>query len=188
MVTNISHSQIAGALVRYQSSSLDVSRTATSNQNGERILTADSVSLRSESILTVTYSGNMGLPDGDEVRFGMLRQLVADLLSEQGLDTKIAVGDQEIDLAAVAPEEARELVSDEGSFGVQQTSDRIFQFAVGVAGGDASRIDAIKRGIDKGFADAKKAFGDWLPDISYDTYDAVMQKLDDWAIGQREMV
>jgi len=98
---------------------------------------------------------------------------------------KIAIGGSEIDLAAVTPKEAQELVSEDGYFGVEQTSERIVQFAVGIAGGDPSRIDAIKEGIDKGFAEAKKAFGDWLPDISYDTYDAVMTKLDEWVAGSK---
>ncbi len=51
---------------------------------------------------------------------------------------------------------------------------------MGIAGGDTSRIDAIREGIDRGFEQARQAFGGVLPDISYDTYDAVMKKLDDW--------
>jgi len=183
MVANISHNQTHNTLVAYQSTSLDVSVSSASSKNGEQTITADTVSLRRESTLAVTYSGSMRLPAGDEARYGMLRSLVANLLNEQGINTKITVGDSEIDIAAVTPEEAQDLVSEDGYFGVEQTSERIFQFAVGIAGGDPSRIDAIKEGIDKGFAEAKKAFGDWLPDISYDTYDAVMQKLDDWVAG-----
>lgn len=98
-----------------------------------------------------------------------------------GVDTKIAIGDSEIDIAILTQEEAQELVADDGYFGVEQTSDRIFQFAIGVAGGDPSQIDAIKEGVDKGFQEALKAFGGELPDISYDTYDAVIEKLDNWA-------
>jgi hypothetical protein len=30
--------------------------------------------------------------------------------------------------------------------------------------------------------------GDWLPDISYATYDAVMAKLDQWATGTAVVV
>jgi hypothetical protein len=52
---------------------------------------------------------------------------------------------------------------------------------MGIAGGDHSRLDAIKEGVEKGFNEALEAFGGWLPDISYDTYDAVMNKLDTWA-------
>jgi len=180
MVANISHNQTTNTLLAYQRTSLDVSVVTSSSNKDEQTTSSDTVSLRSESTLAVTYSGSMQLSAGDEAKYGMLRNLVANLLNEQGINTKIAIGDSEIDIATVTPEEAQELVSDDGYFGVDQTSERIFQFAVGIAGGDTSRVDAIKEGIDKGFAEAKKAFGDWLPDISYDTYDAVMQKLDDW--------
>jgi hypothetical protein len=180
MVANISHNQIHNTLLSYQSSSLDVSVVSSSNNNGVQTTTSDTISLRSESNMAVTYTGNMKLAADDEAKFGMLRNLVANLLQEQGINSKIAVGDSEIDIAALTPSEAQDLVSEDGYFGVEQTSERIFQFAVGTAGGDSSRIDAIKEGIDKGFAEAKKAFGDWLPDISYDTYDAVMTKLDAW--------
>jgi hypothetical protein len=181
MVNNISNNQTQSTLLAHQSTSVDVSRVSSVQSAGSQTTTSDTVSLRSESTLSVTYTGSMQLSASDESKYGMLRSLVANLLQEQGVNTKIAVGNSEIDLAAVTPEEAQSLVSEDGYFGVEQTSDRIFQFAVGIAGGDTSRIDAIKEGIDKGFAEAKKAFGDWLPDISYDTYDAVMKKLDDWA-------
>ena len=181
MVNNISNNQTQSTLLAHQSTSVDVSRVSSVQSAGSQTTTSDTVSLRSESTLSVTYTGSMQLSASDESKYGMLRSLVANLLQEQGVNTKIAVGNSEIDIAAVTPEEAQELISEDGYFGVKQTSERIFQFAIGVAGGDATRIDAIKQGIDKGFAEAKKAFGDWLPDISYETYDAVMQKLDDWA-------
>ena len=38
-----------------------------------------------------------------------------------------------------------------------------------------------KEFIEKGFQEALDAFGGWLPDISYDTLDSVMAKLDEWA-------
>jgi len=181
MVNNISNNQTQSTLLAYQSTSVDVSRVSSVQSTDSQTTSSDTISLRSESTLAVTYTGSMQQSASDESRYGMLRSLVANLLQEQGVNTKIAVGDSAIDLAAVTPEEAQDLIGEDGYFGVEQTSDRIFQFAVGVAGGDPSRIDAIKEGIDMGFAEAKKAFGDWLPDISYDTYDAVMKKLDDWA-------
>jgi hypothetical protein len=185
MLNNISHSQIRQTLSTYQSQSLDTTTVSSSNANGTQTSASDTISLRSESTLNVTYSGKMQMNDGDKAKYGMLQNLVTTLLKEQGIDTKIAIGDGEIDLAAITPEEARDLVGADGYFGVEQTSDRIFQFATGIAGGDPSRIEAIKEGIDKGFAEAKAAFGDWLPDISYDTYDAVMKKLDDWVANSK---
>lgn len=179
MVNTISNTQIQ-TISTFQSSKLDASIVSKSTEDGFQTNVSDTISLRSESTLSVTYSGTMQMNASDTARFGMLQKLVANLLKEQGIDTKIATGDNEIDIAAITPEEAQELVSDDGYFGVKQTSDRIFQFAVGIAGGDPSRIDAIKEGINQGFAEAKQAFGDWLPDISYQTYDAVMNKLDGW--------
>ncbi|WP_310598924.1 hypothetical protein [Desulfobulbus sp.] len=185
MVTNINQNQLSGTMLAYRSNSLDVSRSSVAVNNGGQTTTTDTVSLRSESTTAVTYSGGIQLPADEEARFSMLRSLVANMLHEQGINTKIAVGDSEIDLATVTPEQAQELISDDGYFGVEKTSERIFQFAVGIAGGDPARIDEIKAGVDKGFAEAKKAFGDWLPDISYATYDAVMQKLDKWVADSK---
>lgn len=178
MVTSVNQSQILHSLSTTQNKSLDLNISSSRNKHGAQTSSTDTISLRSESSLSVTYSGSLQMDDGGSARYGMLQKLVANLLKEQGIDTKIAIG--EIDIAAITPEEAQELVSDDGYFGVKQTSERIFQLAVGIAGGDPSRIEAIKEGIDKGFAEAKEAFGGWLPDISYDTYDAVMKKLDDW--------
>jgi hypothetical protein len=185
MVTNVSHNQTRNTLHAYQNSGQDVSMVPGPSDKGTQTTASDTISLRSESTTAVTYTGSMQLNAGDEAKFGMLQNLVANLLKEQGINTTIAVGDNAIDIAAITPAEAQDLVSEDGYFGVKQTSERIFQFAVGIAGGDPSRIDAIKEGIDKGFAEAKKVFGDWLPDISYDTYDAVMKKLDDWVAESR---
>ncbi|BEP28506.1 hypothetical protein [Helicovermis profundi] len=77
-------------------------------------------------------------------------------------------------------EQAKEDVSEDGYFGVEQTSERILKFAKAVSGGDPSKIEILKQGFKDGFEAAKKAWGDELPDISKKTYDAVMEKFDDW--------
>jgi hypothetical protein len=150
------------------------------SENGEMSGLTDRVTLQSESTSALTYSSSMTLNTEEDVKYGMLQSLVANLLKEQGINTKIAFGDNEVDIATITPEEARDLTADDGYFGVDKTSDRIFQFAIGIAGGDPSRIKAIKEGVDKGFQEALEAFGGNLPNISYDTYDAVMEKLDNW--------
>ena len=42
-------------------------------------------------------------------------------------------------------------------------------------------IVSNEEGVNQGFNEAMEAFGGWLPDISYDTLDTVMEKLDAWA-------
>ncbi|MEJ2202252.1 MAG: hypothetical protein P8X63_14720 [Desulfuromonadaceae bacterium] len=112
--------------------------------------------------------------------FVLLRDLVARTFQEQGVATRIATADGEIDLVSLTPAEAQELIAEDGYFGVAQTSDRIVQFAIGMAGNDPSRIDAIRRGIEDGFGQAEAVWGGELPEISYQTYDAIMEKLDNW--------
>ncbi|MFH0781258.1 MAG: hypothetical protein V2B20_04795 [Pseudomonadota bacterium] len=144
-------------------------------------LTTDKVTLSYSSESVTTYDSSMTLQGNRGDGFDLLRGLVLNMFKEQGIDSKIATGDTDIDISTLTPGEAQDLVADNGYFGVDKTSQRIFDLAVGIAGGDTTRIDAIRAGIEKGFQEAKKAMGDWLPDISYKTYDAVMQKLDDWA-------
>jgi len=143
-------------------------------------LLTDTVDLQGSPDIAPTYSASLTIDMRLEEAYDALREKVANLLKEQGVNTTISMDDTEVDLAGITQDEASELISDDGYFGVDKTSERIFQFAVGIAGGDSSRIDAIKEGVDKGFQDALDAFGGWLPDISHDTYDAVMDKLDAW--------
>ncbi len=143
-------------------------------------LSTDQVTLSYSSESMVTYDSTMSLKGVQNDGFDLLRGLVLNIFEEQGLELSVPTGDGEVNLETITPEEASALVADDGYFGVEQTSDRIVDFAKGIAGGDPSRIDAIKAGVEQGFNEALEAFGGWLPDISYDTYDAVMEKLDDW--------
>ena len=187
MLENISHNQQAEkTLFAHKNYRQGTTVVSSSSENGKMLTSADRVTLQGESTAALMYSGAMTLNTGEDSKYSMLQSLVANLLKEQGIDTKIAIGDSEVDIASLTPEEAQELVADDGYFGVEQTSDRIFQFAIGIAGGDPSRIDAIKEGVDKGFQEALEAFGGELPDISYDTYDAVMEKLDNWVTESQD--
>lgn len=137
------------------------------------------ISYSSESVSTYQYDMSLNKTSGDG--FDLLRGLVLNIFKEQGLEYTIDTPDGQVDLETISPEEAQDLVADDGYFGVEKTSERIFNFAVGIAGGDPSRLEAIKEGVNNGFQEALDAFGGELPDISYDTYDAVMNKLDEWA-------
>jgi hypothetical protein len=142
----------------------------------------DSVAMNSHQETSMTYSSSLTIETGEgQDQYNLLRGLVTNMLKEQGIDFKVANGDQESDLSTITQEEAVELIADDGYFGVDKTSDRIVDFAIAIAGGDPSRLSAIKEGVEKGFNEALDAFNGQLPDISYDTFDAVMNKLDAWA-------
>ena len=64
--------------------------------------------------------------------------------------------------------EASELISDNGFFGVTQTSDRVAQFALGFSD-DPEVIKEALEGIKQGFKEAEELWGGELPEISYKT-------------------
>ncbi len=75
---------------------------------------------------------------------------------------------------------AKEDVSEDGYYGVNQTSDRILSFAKAIAGDDPRKMEEMRNAVEKGFKQAEKMWGDKLPDISQKTYDKVMETFDKW--------
>lgn len=127
-----------------------------------------------------------------ESRTNQLKDLVYDMLSKQGGTFAIANSDDEdniwkflasgnytVDEAARA--KAQEEISENGYWGVKQTSERIVSFAKALTGNDASKLEEMRDAFEKGFAAATKAWGKSLPEISSKTYDAVMKGFDEWA-------
>jgi len=87
-------------------------------------------------------------------------------------------------IAELSKEEATELISEDGLFGIKQTSERIANFVINGSGGDEDRLRAGREGMLQGFADAKNIWGSELPEISQLTMskatemvDAYMQEL-----------
>lgn len=120
-----------------------------------------------------------------DARLMVMQELVARVFEKQGLSTTIDIGGgQTAELEDITPEQAADLVSEEGYWGVEKTSARIADFAIQAAGNDPSKLDAIKESVLKGYGMAEKGFGGSLPDISKKTLESVMAKLDAWADSQ----
>lgn len=148
-------------------------------------MSEDKVSLNWSPIELATYKIPKK-PEFSESDYSSLRELLVKILEEQGVTTRIASGDTSIDFRDLTPAEAQALISEDGYLGMEQTSDRIVQFAISLAGNDPKKLEEIKAAIDKGFQMASKALGGSLPEISMKTYDAIMEKLDAWAASFNE--
>jgi regulator of protease activity HflC (stomatin/prohibitin superfamily) len=113
-----------------------------------------------------------------------LRQMVEALLKEQGLAFNRANKKESKEkLVEITPEiraEAQRLVADGGEYSIENTSTRLVDFAKAISGGDKSKIDALREAIKKGYAEAQKAFGGELPEVSVKTLEMTMKKLDEW--------
>lgn len=77
--------------------------------------------------------------------------------------------------------QAQQDIAEDGYWGVKQTSSRILDFAKALTGGDPSKIEAMRDAFQKGYEQAEKIWGGELPDISKQTYEAVMKGFDDLA-------
>ena len=160
--------------------SFSYSQSGTSTTQESFSYDTDKVSLSYSSESVVTYDSSLKLQGVKNDGFDLLRGLVLNMFKEQGLSTTFDGGGTEVNLEELSQEDAAALVADDGYFGVDKTSSRIVDFAIGIAGGDRGKIEAIKAGVEKGFQEAYDAFGGWLPEISSKTYDAIMEKLDAW--------
>ena len=82
--------------------------------------------------------------------------------------------------------QAKKDIAADGYWGVDQTSDRILDFAKALSGGDSSKADELLEAFKKGYKQATGAWGDELPSICKDTYDAVVKKFDQWKNGTED--
>lgn len=95
----------------------------------------------------------------------------------KGIDTE-SIGYQGKELSELTQEEATDLVSENGFFGVTNTSDRVAQFVISGAGDDLEKLKEGREGIIKGFNDAENIWGSTLPDIAYQTQDRTLELID----------
>lgn len=83
-------------------------------------------------------------------------------------------------VSAETQEAARQAISEEGFYGVNQTSNRLFQMAVSMAGGDSDVMRSLQNAILVGFHEAQKDWGRELPTICQDTLKATNKLFDDY--------
>lgn len=127
--------------------------------------------------------------DADQ-RLSQLKGIVEQLITKQGKTSETVsiwsqfrqgILDGTITVDEATAKQAQEDISEDGYWGVKQTSERILDFAKALTGGDSSKVEDIRTAIEKGFSEAAKLWGDELPEISQKTHDAVMKGLDEWA-------
>lgn len=113
-----------------------------------------------------------------EARTSQLKSLVEKIIlkqAEKSVDIFDYLG-QEYSAEDIA--QAKEDISEDGYWGVKQTSQRILDFATALTGGDPDKIEEMRSAFEKGYKLAEKAFGGELPDICKQTYDAVFEGFD----------
>lgn len=122
-----------------------------------------------------------------EQRTAQLQSLVEQMFGRQGncygqatdMWQFLASGNYTVDAATKA--QAQTDIAEDGYWGISKTSDRIFDFAKALSGGDPEKMEEMRKAVENGFKEATGAWGKELPSISKSTYNAVMDKFDKYA-------
>lgn len=123
-------------------------------------------------------------------RISQLRGIVEQMMSKQGAaigkadDMWSFLAGGNFTVSADVKAQAQADIAEDGYWGVNQTSDRILDFAKALSGNDKSKAQELADAFKKGFDQATKAWGGKLPDISQQTYDKVLEKFDNWMNGE----
>ena len=182
----------ASAAYSYTSSAKARENTAAENTSASRaeetgVVYEPSTETKTDSVKK-TYTPDTNLinklkADAD-ARTQQLRSLVEQMMSKQAntygnandIWQFLRSGNYTVDPATKAQAQAD--IAEDGYWGVNQTSDRIIQFATALTGGDPDKIEEMRAAFQKGYKQAEETWGGSLPEISQKTYDAVMEKFD----------
>lgn len=157
-----------------------VSTTAGANKNENGAAVYDKSNLSADDRKAIVAQ----LKADQEKRQSQLTDLVHNMLNTQtntfgqanNIWQFLAKGEYTVD--AATQKKAQEAISEDGYWGVKQTSDRIVSFATALAGNDSKQLEKMRDAFLKGYEKAEKTWGGKLPEISKKTYDAVLEKFD----------
>ena len=126
-----------------------------------------------------------------EQRTAQLRSLVESMILKQNKTFQVStLTDEkmyemlrkgELEVSPEVRAQAQKDIAEDGYWGIEQTSERLFSFAKAISGGDTSKAETLITAMEKGFKLATKSWGDTLPDICQKTLDAATEKLRNWA-------
>jgi len=150
---------------------------------------------KSKNEKEVTYSKTAGKVDYETIqklkqeadaRTAQLRSLVEKLLLKQGktlddsLDMYELIRTGKLEVDEETRLQAQKDIAEDGYWGVEQTSERMFSFAKALAGDNPEQADKMVEAFEEGYAQAKKQWGGELPEICSKTRDAFLKKMDAW--------
>ncbi len=103
---------------------------------------------------------------------------------ENSIWKTLASGNFTVDAETKA--QAQQDISEDGYYGVKQTSQRLFDFASALAGDDVDTMKEMQSAMEKGFKAATKEWGQDLPDISKQTLEAANKLFEDYYASKEE--
>lgn len=146
------------------------------------------------SKMTDTERSNLvaKLKSDQEARQNQLMSIVQQMFSKQAntygqskdMWRFLASGKFTVDAATKAQAQAD--IAEDGYYGVKKTSERMFEFAMALSGGDVDKMKEMQEAVAKGYKQAEKTWGGNLPDISKKTLDATNKLFEDYYASQQK--
>ncbi len=193
---NMSVNGVSGAGASYGMTAYEKTRNAGKNAAETEAKDKDTSKEKSKGVV---YESSMSKSDraalieqlkaDNQAKTDSFKKMVTDMLGKQGHAFKksddmwkmLASGNFTVD--SKTAQDAKNAISENGYWGVNQTSDRIFEMAKAFAGDDVEKLDKMMEAVKKGYKQAEKAWGGKLPGICSETYDAAFQKYEDYRSG-----
>ena len=177
-VTNTEQTVVAGEAAVYEKSD----QTAANTKAGytKDTVTLSEITKQVDAKLATLRATVENLFSTQSVKKGEAQGLNYDQIMEK-YDGKLKEFYQNLEVDEKTRLTAQQEVSEDGFWGVKQTSERAIEYAKALSGGDPSKIELIKGAIEDGYKAAEKAWGGELPEICQQTQAATLKGLDDWA-------
>ncbi len=185
-VNGITSSYASASYQKTEAKSSKATVTAKENEVGVVYEKSENTQTKASATYTMDADTVNRLKSELQYKQSQFAGLVEKLLGKQGkksnsiLDLLKGLKDGSVQVDSATAAQAQQEISEDGYWGVKQTSDRLVEMAKALSGGDPDKADAMIAAMEKGFKQATKAFGGNLPDITRQTVDAATQKLNDW--------
>jgi len=176
--TNTEHAIVASEAAVYDKS--DQTAANTKATYSKDTATLSEITKQVEAKLATLRATVENLFSTQSVKKGEAQGLNYDQIMEK-YDGKLKEFYQNLEVDEKTRLTAQQEVSEDGFWGVKQTSERAIEYAKALSGGDPSKIELIKGAIEDGYKAAEKAWGGELPEICQQTQAATLKGLDDWA-------
>ncbi len=116
-------------------------------------------------------------------RRNQLAEIVQKMFSDQAGVSKLSelfTPDNLKNVSQADIDKAKEDVSEDGYWGISKTAQRLFDFASALAGDDPEKMKEMQAAMEQGFKEATGAWGDELPEICKNTFDAANKMFDEY--------
>lgn len=166
-----------------------------SQETGDKVIKTESAASKiAERTNKMTESQRSDLvaklQSDQEARHSQLLNMVQKLFNKQANTYSQSIGQSsdmwkflasgKFTVDAETKAQAQADIAEDGYYGVKKTSERMFEFAMALSGGDVDKMKELQSAVEKGYKQAEKTWGGNLPDISKQTLDATNQLFEDY--------